>query len=116
LAVSRRTPVLVIGLTVGDYLLWNWSLNSSHDVIALASGLTLPPLVLVSVWVLALGAIQGIAAIARLARGGRLRATPRFTARSADARTRAARERRSAPATGRRARAAARGRSGNIAA
>jgi hypothetical protein len=35
---------LVLGLTAGDYLLWNWSLSGSHDVLALVSGLTLPPL------------------------------------------------------------------------
>ena len=46
--MSRRTLVFVLGLTVGDYLLWSWSLNGNHDVIALASGLTLPPLALAS--------------------------------------------------------------------
>jgi hypothetical protein len=35
---------LVCGLTLGDYLLWNWSLTNNHDVPALVSGLTLPPL------------------------------------------------------------------------
>jgi hypothetical protein len=39
---------------VGDYLLWNWSLNANHEVIALVSGLTLPPLALSAVWLLAL--------------------------------------------------------------
>ena len=42
--MSRRPLVFVSGLTVGDYLLWNWSLNGNHDVLALVSGLTLPPL------------------------------------------------------------------------
>jgi hypothetical protein len=37
--VSHRPLVFVSGLTVGDYLLWNWSLNGSHDVVALVSGL-----------------------------------------------------------------------------
>jgi len=36
--------VLVCGLTAGDYLLWNWSLSGNHDLLALVSGLTLPPL------------------------------------------------------------------------
>jgi hypothetical protein len=36
--------VLVLGLTAGDYLLWNWSLSGSRDIPALISGLTLPPL------------------------------------------------------------------------
>jgi hypothetical protein len=41
-------------LTLGDYLLWNWSLNGNHDVLALVSGLTLPPLVIACLWLLAL--------------------------------------------------------------
>jgi hypothetical protein len=45
---------IVSGLTIGDYLLWNWSLNGSHDVLALVSGLTLPPLAAAFVWLIAL--------------------------------------------------------------
>jgi hypothetical protein len=52
--VSRRPLVLVSALAVGDYLLWNWSLNGNHDVLALVSGLTLPPLVVIFLWLLAL--------------------------------------------------------------
>lgn len=52
--MSHRPLALVSGLTVGDYLLWNWSLNHNRDVLALVSGLTLPPLVVVCVWLLAL--------------------------------------------------------------
>jgi len=33
--VSARPLVFVSGLTVGDYLLWNWSLSGNHDVLAL---------------------------------------------------------------------------------
>lgn len=51
--MSRRPLVLVSGLTVVDYLLWNWSLNANRDVLALVSGLTLPPLVIALVWLLA---------------------------------------------------------------
>ncbi|MCW2969850.1 MAG: hypothetical protein JWO23_977 [Solirubrobacterales bacterium] len=54
--MSHRPLVFVSGLTVGDYLLWNWSLNGSHDVLALVSGLTLPPLAVACVWLLALSA------------------------------------------------------------
>jgi hypothetical protein len=36
--------VLVGALTAGDFWLWNWSLSAGHDVLALVSGLTLPPL------------------------------------------------------------------------
>ena len=32
------------GLTVGDYLLWNWSLGGNHVALALVSGLSLLPL------------------------------------------------------------------------
>jgi hypothetical protein len=52
-------PVLFLSaLTLGDYLLWNWSLNANHDVLALISGLSLPPLAIASVWLLALGVIR----------------------------------------------------------
>jgi hypothetical protein len=52
--VSHRPVAIVAGLTLGDYLLWNWSLNGNHDVLALVSGLTLPPLALACVVLLAL--------------------------------------------------------------
>ena len=42
------------GLTFGDYLLWNWSLNSNHAVLELVSGLTLPPLAVVWLWLVVL--------------------------------------------------------------
>jgi HAMP domain-containing protein len=52
--VSHRPLVFVSGLTVGDYLLWNWSLNGGQDVLALVAGLTLPPLLVACLWLLAL--------------------------------------------------------------
>jgi hypothetical protein len=52
--VSRRPLAIVSGLAIGDYLLWNWSLNHHRDVLALVSGLTLPPLALACLWLLAL--------------------------------------------------------------
>ena len=64
--MSRRPLVFVLGLTIGDYLLWNWSLNGNHDALALASGLTLPPLALVAFWLLAVTAAR---ILGRLTRG-----------------------------------------------
>jgi hypothetical protein len=55
----------VSGLTVGDYLLWSWSLGGNHDVLALISGLTLPPLAVVCLWLLVLSTARLIAHIAR---------------------------------------------------
>jgi hypothetical protein len=76
--VSLRPLVSVSGLTFGDYFLWNWSLNGNHDVIALVSGLTLPPLALAFLWLLALSFAR---LLARTTRGGtsgkrRVRARP----------------------------------------
>jgi hypothetical protein len=59
--VSHRPLVFVSGLTVGDYLLWNWSLNGNHDVLALVSGLTLPPLAVACLWLLTLSVARLIA-------------------------------------------------------
>lgn len=53
------------GLTVGDYLLWSWSLGGNHEVLALVSGLTLPPLAVACLWLLVLGFARLIAYIAR---------------------------------------------------
>ncbi|HYM54547.1 MAG TPA: hypothetical protein VES97_04240 [Solirubrobacteraceae bacterium] len=63
--MPHRPLVFVSGLTLGDYLLWNWSLNSNHDVLALVSGLTLPPLAVACLWLLVLSAARLIALITR---------------------------------------------------
>jgi hypothetical protein len=63
--VPFRPLVFLSGLTAGDYLLWNWSLNANHDVLALVSGLTLPPLALAALWLLALTVARLIASTAR---------------------------------------------------
>jgi hypothetical protein len=63
--VSRRPLVFVSAFTVGDYLLWNWSLNGNHDVLALVAGLTLPPLALACLWLLVLTLAQLIARATR---------------------------------------------------
>ena len=51
--MSPRPLALVLGLTAGDYLLWNWSLSGNHDVTALVSGLTVPPLAAASMLLIA---------------------------------------------------------------
>jgi hypothetical protein len=56
--VSHRPLAIVSALTIGDYVLWNWSLNGSHDVLALVSGLSLPPLAAALVWLIALTAAR----------------------------------------------------------
>jgi hypothetical protein len=63
--VSHRPLALVSGLTVGDYLLWNWSLTNGHDVLALIAGLTLLPLGAACVWLLILSLARLLARSAR---------------------------------------------------
>ena len=96
--MSRRPLVFVSGLTLGDYLLWNWSLNSNHDVLALVSGLTLPPLVVACLWLLVLSLARLIARTARhpAVRGARGRAPARRARAHAEA---AAETRQEAPAS-----------------
>ena len=67
--MSYRPLAFVSGLTLGDYLLWNWSLNANHDVLALVSGLTLPPLALACSWMIA-------ATLIRIVRGTTRRSGP----------------------------------------
>jgi hypothetical protein len=68
LRVFHRPLAIVSGLTIGDYLLWNWSLNGHHDVLALISGLTLPPLAIASLWLLALTLARVLASTTRRSR------------------------------------------------
>jgi predicted lipid-binding transport protein (Tim44 family) len=67
----------VCGLTIGDYLLWNWSLNANHAVLGLISGLTLPPLAIAFVWLLVLTLARLVANASRDVRGTRARTDPR---------------------------------------
>jgi hypothetical protein len=93
--VSHRPLVFVTGLTVGDYLLWNWSLSHNHDVLALVSGLTLPPLAVAFLWLLTMSLARLLAFSAR-----RPAARAARTARWARA-ARGARQRARRPAPGR---------------
>ena len=81
--VSHRPLAIVSGLTIGDYLLWNWSLNANHDVLALVSGLTLPPLTIAFLWLLAL---TGARLLARSSRAKRTRVARAQRANAARAR------------------------------
>jgi len=99
--VSHRPLATVTGLTIGDYLLWNWSLNANHDVLALISGLTLPPLTIACLWLVALTAARLIA------RGSRTSARGRPGAAAAQGARRRPRARRSARRTARAPRVAA---------
>ncbi len=88
-------PLAIVGgLTLGDYLLWNWSLNANHDVLALVSGLTLPPLAIVCLWLLALTIARLLARTTRSSKRRQAKGASRMRAR-----TRRARRRR--PAAGR---------------
>ena len=69
--VSHRPLAIVSGLTIGDYVLWNWSLNGNHDVLALVSGLTLPPLAIAFLWLLVLTVARLISDRGRGARSAR---------------------------------------------
>jgi hypothetical protein len=74
LIVSRRPLVIVPALTLGDLLLWHWSLAAHHEILALVSGLSLPPLVVASMWLVALACVQLLARgvrvpLARVSRG-----------------------------------------------
>ncbi|HEY5261269.1 MAG TPA: hypothetical protein VIJ33_04100 [Solirubrobacteraceae bacterium] len=52
--MRTRALLLLLVLTAGDYLLWQWSIAGSHDILSLLAGFTLVPLVAVSAWRLAL--------------------------------------------------------------
>jgi hypothetical protein len=63
--VHHRPLALVSALAGGDYLLWNWSLQGNHDALALVAGLTLPPLAIALIWLLALNAARLLARLVR---------------------------------------------------
>jgi hypothetical protein len=69
LLVFHRPFVLVGALTAGDFVLWNWSLSASNDVLALIAGLTLLPL---AATCLLLFALAGLQLASRLSRSSAL--------------------------------------------
>jgi hypothetical protein len=64
----RRPLAIVSLLALADYLLWNWSLDGSHDILALVAGLTLVPLLIALTWLLVKGTTGLLARTARRAR------------------------------------------------
>jgi hypothetical protein len=68
----------VAGLTLGDYLLWKWSLGSHQDALALVAGLTLPPLGAALLWLAGLLTMRVLARQTRRA----ARRAPRLAVRS----------------------------------
>ncbi len=83
--MHHRPLALVSVLAGGDYLLWNWSLQGNHDVWALVSGLTLTPLAIALLWLLALNGARLLGWIAQrpaTTRGG-VRKDPHRTASDA---------------------------------
>ena len=67
--MSRWPLVTVPALTLGDLLLWHWSLAGRHDVLALTSGLTLPALAIASVCLAVVAALRLVARGARVPLG-----------------------------------------------
>lgn len=63
--MSHRALLTISALTLADYFLWHWSLDSNRDVLALVSGLTLPPLAVAFLWLLALSLARLLARGAR---------------------------------------------------
>ncbi len=82
--MSRRPLVTVPALTLADLLLWHWSLTAPHAVLAIVAGLTLPPLVVASMWLLAIACVRllarGVRPLTRVSRTRAVRASARGTA------------------------------------
>ncbi len=69
-----RALLFLLALTVGDYLLWQWSIAGGHDVVSLLAGCTLVPLAAVSTYRLVLAGTGLLSWTARRTRA-RSRAT-----------------------------------------
>ena len=63
--MSHRALFTVLALTIADVLLWHWSLAGNRDVLAIMSGLTLPPLCAALVWLTAVNLARLLARGAR---------------------------------------------------
>jgi hypothetical protein len=101
--VSHRPLALLSGLTLGDYLLWNWSLSANRGVLALVSGLSLPPLALICLSLLVVNLSRLLARSAhrvRVAADDRRRTVRARSRRASDSRARTSGARTSATAGG----------------
>lgn len=79
-----RALVFLLVLTVGDYLLWNWSIADSHDIVSLVAGLTLLPLAAVSCGALVIAGTRSITWLLGLGRPASVR-RPGTATRKAEA-------------------------------
>jgi hypothetical protein len=77
----RRPLAILTALAIADYLLWDWSVAGNHDVFAIISGLTLVPLILAVLWLLALTVVR---MLARTAQGSADRRRSRTSATVSD--------------------------------
>ena len=72
MAVRLRALPLLLALTAADYVLWDWSIAKSHDIVSLVAGLTLLPLAAIAVGMLAIAGAR----LLRLLLGGLPSRTP----------------------------------------
>jgi hypothetical protein len=87
--VRLRAVAILLAGTAGDYLLWDWSIASSHDILSLVSGLTLLPLAALSVGVVALAGARGLSRVVGLGRAaGRVPVRVRGSSRARATRAR----------------------------
>jgi hypothetical protein len=63
--VLLRPLAVILALLGVDYLLWDWSLSANHGAVAVAAGLTLPPLVVALLWLILRVAWRGLGRAAR---------------------------------------------------
>jgi hypothetical protein len=67
----HRRLALLGAVTLGDYLLWNWSLAGNHDVLAIAAGLSLLPLIFACLWLLGMSVLHLISSSTGRSQRGR---------------------------------------------
>lgn len=62
LPVPTRLLLIALSLLGGDYLLWSWATDGNSDTLALISGVALVPLILLVLWLFALGVAKALIA------------------------------------------------------